>query len=253
MEEQLNKLVSDCTAQISSAANRKELSDIKVRVLGKSGELTALLRNLKDLPSEERPEAGKHMNIARAALEEKFAEKFASLREEEVAARLASEKIDITIDKPKRDIGCLHPLSSVRNRIIDFFVSLGFIVTDSPEIETDYYNFEALNPPADRQEYYDVRPQRHTRYVCSILFRRTVQNAFPPVVLSVYRAQRRSRRDLQSLPRQRLSRMQGHGMDRDTRSGNGKPQCPFGLRNRSRRIYGFCLRHGTRPHNQHNS
>ena len=186
MEEQLNKLVSDCTAQISSAANRKELSDIKVRVLGKSGELTALLRNLKDLPSEERPEAGKHMNIARAALEEKFAEKFASLREEEVAARLASEKIDITIDKPKRDIGCLHPLSSVRNRIIDFFVSLGFIVTDSPEIETDYYNFEALNTPAD----HPARDVQDTFYITDhILLRsqtstgqiRTMEKIKPPI------------------------------------------------------------------------
>ena len=106
MEEQLNKLVSDCTAQIASAANLKELGDIKVRVLGKSGELTALLRNLKDLPSEQRPEAGKHMNIARAALEEKFAEKFAALREEEVALHLKKSILLLT-NRSATSVACI--------------------------------------------------------------------------------------------------------------------------------------------------
>ena len=197
MEEQLNKLVFDCMARISAATSRKELTDIKVSVLGKSGELTAILRNLKDLPSEERPEAGKYMNIARSRLEEAFAERFAKLREEEIAAKLESEKIDITLDKPGRAVGCLHPLSSVRNRIVDFFVSLGFIVTDSPEIETDYYNFEALNTPAD----HPARDVQDTFYITDhILLRsqtstgqiRTMERIKPPIKMispgRVYRA-----------------------------------------------------------------
>ena len=186
MEEQLKKLVADCTARINSATDKKELTDIKINVLGKNGELTALLRNLKDLPAEQRPEAGKHMNIARAELEKAFAEKFAALREEEVAAKLKAEKIDITIDKPCHDVGCLHPLSTVRNRIVDFFVSLGFMVTDSPEIETDYYNFEALNTPAD----HPARDVQDTFYITDhILLRsqtstgqiRTMEKIKPPI------------------------------------------------------------------------
>lgn len=186
MEEQINKIVALCSEQIDAAVSQSELNDIKVKFLGKSGELTALLRNMKDIPAQERPTVGKLVNKAREELETAFSEKFAFLRAQEIANKLASEKIDITIDKPARDIGCLHPLSQVKNKIIDFFVSLGFIVTDSPEIETDYYNFEALNTPAD----HPARDVQDTFYITDkILLRsqtstgqiRTMEKIKPPI------------------------------------------------------------------------
>ncbi len=197
MKQQIEKLTASCIRQIKAASTRKVLTDIKVGVLGKSGELTALLRNLKDLPCEQRPEAGKLVNEAREKLEAAFAEKFEVLHKEEVAAKLASERIDITIDRPYHDVGCLHPLNKVKNEIVDFFVSLGFIVTDSPEIETDYYNFEALNTPAD----HPARDVQDTFYINDhILLRsqtstgqiRTMEKVKPPIKMispgRVYRA-----------------------------------------------------------------
>lgn len=197
MKQQIEKLTASCLEQIKTAASRKELTDIKIGVLGKSGELTAILRNLKDLPAEQRPEAGKLVNEARERLESALSAKFEQLHDEEVAAKLASEKIDITIDKPHHDVGCLHPLNIVRNEIVDFFVTLGFIVTDSPEIETDYYNFEALNTPAD----HPARDVQDTFYINDhILLRsqtstgqiRTMEKFKPPIKMispgRVYRA-----------------------------------------------------------------
>jgi len=186
MKEQLEKLVSDSLSQIGAAESVKALNETKVKILGKSGELTALLRNLKDLPDEQRPAVGKAVNEVRAKLESEFSKKFDDLHRAEVESKLSAEKIDITIDKYVHDVGCLHPLTCVRDKITDFFVSLGFIVTDSPEIETDYYNFEALNTPAD----HPARDVQDTFYITDrILLRsqtstgqiRTMEKIKPPI------------------------------------------------------------------------
>lgn len=186
MEEAIKTLTQSCLEQIENAQCQKVLNEVKVKVLGKNGELTALLRNLKDLPADQRPLAGKWVNEARELLESKFDEKFSALYREETAKKLSGEKIDITIDKSCRDVGCLHPLNQVKNKIIDFFLSLGFIVTQSPEIETDYYNFEALNTPYD----HPARDMQDTFYITDhILLRsqtstgqiRTMEKVKPPI------------------------------------------------------------------------
>ncbi len=148
MEEKIRQLTERVESSVLSCADMRTLNDLKVGVLGKSGELTAILRNIKDLPPEQKPAAGKIVNEARVKLEKIFAERGKALEEKELNEKLASEKIDITIDKNVLK-GGLHPLNIVRNKIVDFFVSLGFIVADSPEIEKNYYNFEALNIPED--------------------------------------------------------------------------------------------------------
>ena len=137
MEESVKKLTAETEAKI------------RVRVLGKNGELTALLKSMKDLPPEKRPEAGKIVNAAREKLEQAIAARQAELERLELAKRLREEKIDISIDIRPPASGGLHPLTIMRSRITEFFSSLGFVIADSPEIETDYYNFEALNIPAD--------------------------------------------------------------------------------------------------------
>ena len=148
MENEIKQLTQRVEKSVSECKDVRALNDLKVAVLGKNGELTALLRNIKDLPPDQKPMAGKIVNEARVKLESIFADCGKALEEKELNARLISEKIDITIDKNVQ-IGGLHPLNIVRNKIVDFFVSLGFIVADSPEIELNYYNFEALNIPED--------------------------------------------------------------------------------------------------------
>lgn len=186
MEEKIKVIRADCLAAIASAFNKKELADVKVKFLGKSGLLTEILRNLKDLPSDVRPLAGKYVNDARVILEKAFDERYRVLDEEEINKKLQSERIDITIDKELRTVGSLHPLNAVRRRIENFFIAMGFMVADSPEIETDYYNFEALNIPSDHpsramQDSFYITPEILLRTQTSAGQIRTMEKVKPPI------------------------------------------------------------------------
>lgn len=186
MVEQLKKLVEESKSKIDACEKTQQLLDVKVGVLGKSGELTMLLRNVKDLPVEQRPQAGKIVNEARTELEAIFENTIKKLQAKELLEKLQTEKIDISINKNIKTAGNLHPQTIVRNRIIDFFRSLGFMVADSPEIETDYYNFQALNIPAD----HPAREMQDTFFITDkILLRsqtsggqiRTMEKVSPPL------------------------------------------------------------------------
>lgn len=146
MEEQIKKLTDDCSAEIFKAESSSDLYSVKVKYLGKSGLISDIMKGMRNLTPEQRPIMGKVVNEARALLENLFEKKGNELREKELAEKLSAEKIDISIDK-NRKVGKLHPLNAVRKRLVDFFVSMGFDVMDGPEVETDYYNFEALNVP----------------------------------------------------------------------------------------------------------
>ncbi|MDR2202348.1 MAG: phenylalanine--tRNA ligase subunit alpha [Clostridiales bacterium] len=148
MQEKIRTLTDGCKKLIGGCETARALGELRARILGKNGELTALLKGLKDMPDDERPTAGKIVNEAREALEREFAAAAAALESAELKAKLDAEKIDITIDSGG-GVGSLHPLTLMRRRICDFFTAQGFTVCESPEIETDYYNFEALNVPAD--------------------------------------------------------------------------------------------------------
>lgn len=173
MEEKLKEIVERTFCKLESVIDNKELAALKVEILGKNGELTGILRNLKDLPADKRPMAGKLVNDARTRLEEAFDKKFKKLYEEELSKKLDEEKIDITIEGKDRKKGGLHPLTIVKNSVIDFFSSLGFMVVDSPEIETDYYNFKALNTP----DNHPARDMQDTFYITSNILLRTQTSA----------------------------------------------------------------------------
>lgn len=187
MESKLNLLVEQTVAKIYAVKTQKELSDVKVAVLGKNGELTSIMRNLKDIPQSERPIVGKLVNEARVKIEAVIDVKSKQLFEKELKAKLDAEKIDITINKPSRPVGSIHPLNQVRRKVVDFFTNMGFIVADSPEIETDYYNFEALNIPKD----HPAREMQDTFYIIpeTIVLRtqtsagqiRTMEKCKPPI------------------------------------------------------------------------
>ncbi len=172
MEQKISKLKNEVKAKIASISSAKELTDLKVEVLGKNGELTLILRGLKDLSESERPIVGKIVNEARVELEALFNEKFSALERKELDEKLLKEKVDITVDK-NYTLGKVHPLNAIKRKVIDFFVSMGFIVTDSPEIETQYYNFDMLNIPAD----HPAREMQDTFFITDDILLRTQTSA----------------------------------------------------------------------------
>ncbi len=186
MKEQLEALRQRALEELDALSSQKELEEFRIRLLGKKGELTGLLRGMGSLPAEERPVVGQMVNELRQLLEEKLSAKESALAEEAKAARLAEETIDVTLPGEQRTVGGLHPLNAVLEDLIDIFRSMGFDVVDGPEVETDYYNFEALNVPAD----HPARDMQDTFYLSdNLLLRtqtsaaqiRTMENRQPPI------------------------------------------------------------------------
>jgi phenylalanyl-tRNA synthetase alpha chain len=148
-EEKLKKLEREAFQSLEEVKDIGALEELRVKFLGRKGRLTLLLRSLKDIPIEERPRLGDLSNRIKTLLEEEIERKRLRLKEEEKARALWKERIDVTL--PGRPIlrGKLHVLTQVMEEIIDIFVSMGFQVYEGPEVELDYYNFEALNIPPD--------------------------------------------------------------------------------------------------------
>ena len=146
--ENLDSLVTQAQTAIGSAKDAKALDDVRVRVLGKKGEITQLLKGLGALSPQERPAAGAKINVAKQALQGSINEREAALSSAALDARLASESIDVTLPGRSEFIGNLHPVTRTMERIEDFFAHIGYDVKEGPEIEDDYHNFEALNIPA---------------------------------------------------------------------------------------------------------
>ena len=164
---QLKQEAEDCIKNKAKTLN--ELSVIRIKYLGKKGELTLILRGMGSLSAEERPKVGKIVNEARAEIENLLAEKTKSLKASELASKLASEKIDVTLPGRQHMAGHLHPLTLTLNRIKDIFLAMGFSVEEGPEIERDYYNFEALNLPKD----HPARDMQDSFYITEEILMRT--------------------------------------------------------------------------------
>lgn len=146
--ENLASLVEQAQAAIAEASDAQALDQIRVQYLGKKGEVTQLLKGLGKLSPEERPVAGDKINKAKDALLQELNARRAALEEAQLQAKLAAEKIDVTLPGRGQTVGGLHPVTKTIQRIEDFFASIGFSVAEGPEIEDDYHNFEALNIPA---------------------------------------------------------------------------------------------------------
>ena len=149
MKSELSKLEKSATQALQSAGDLEELNKIKVAYLGKQGSVTSLLKSVGKLPKEERPNAGKEVNVLRGKLEALFQEHASKMEELELEKQLENEIIDTSLPGKAQKLGQIHPLSLVEQKIINIFQSLGFSVAEGPEIEDDYYNFEALNFPKD--------------------------------------------------------------------------------------------------------
>ncbi|MFC0268462.1 phenylalanine--tRNA ligase subunit alpha [Kushneria aurantia] len=146
--EHLSSLVATASDAIEAAEDIRTLEEIRVRYLGKKGEVTALLKGLGKLPAQERPAAGEHINHARRQLEEKLETRRQLLEQAALAEKLAAERVDVTLPGRREESGGLHPITSTLRRIEQCFGAIGYDIVDGPEIEDDYHNFEALNIPA---------------------------------------------------------------------------------------------------------
>ena len=147
MEEQIKEIEQKSIKEIGVAKNLKELNDLRVKYLGKKGELTTILRGMGELTPEERPKIGSLVNLVKANLEKIIQEREAKYQEEELNKKLKEETIDITLPSTKIKRGSKHPISRVIEEIEDLFVSMGYDVEVGPELETDEFCFERLNLP----------------------------------------------------------------------------------------------------------
>jgi phenylalanyl-tRNA synthetase alpha chain len=181
----LNELVSQAEAAVAAATEVKTLDDVRVSYLGKKGELTALLKGLGKLSAEERPAAGAKINEAKQAVQAAIEAKKSELEQGDINAKLASETLDVTLPGRDVDVGGLHPVTMVMQRIENFFRGVGYEVVEGPEIEDDYHNFEALNIP----QHHPARAMHDTFYFNpNMLLRthtspvqvRTMENRKPP-------------------------------------------------------------------------
>jgi phenylalanyl-tRNA synthetase alpha chain len=147
--QDLQALLAGARAAIAGAATIEELEQIRVRLLGKKGEITALLKTLGSMDPEARRAAGAKINEAKDAVSNALDERRSALEAQNLAAQLASDSVDVTLPGRGQSMGGLHPVTRVRRRIEQLFRNAGFTVADGPEIEDDWHNFEALNIPAD--------------------------------------------------------------------------------------------------------
>ncbi|MFE4108037.1 phenylalanine--tRNA ligase subunit alpha [Almyronema epifaneia] len=157
LETQLQSLEQSAQAAIAEAATLDELEQLRVGYLGKKGQLSKVLGGMGRLPAAERPHIGALANTTKTALQTALEEKKATLQTAAIAAQLADEALDVTMPGVFVSQGRIHPINSIIDQIVDIFVGLGYTVAQGPEVETDYYNFEALNflpdhPARDMQD-----------------------------------------------------------------------------------------------------
>lgn len=169
MRDKLQEITKKAMEQIEAAQEMTALNDVRVAILGKKGELTAVLKSMKDVKPEDRPMVGQLVNEARKAIEEKLNEAKTKLEETEMEMRLKSEEIDVTLPAKKAKIGHSHPNVSVLEEVENIFIGMGYEVVEGPEVEYDYYNFEALNIP----ENHPAKDEQDTFYINKNILLRT--------------------------------------------------------------------------------
>ena len=160
LDSLVNPIVTSALSAVDETNNIADLEDIRVRFLGKKGEMTALLKGLGKLLPEERPKAGAQINVAKQQVQEAINKRRAAIEQQALEARLATETIDVTLSGRGQDLGTVHPVTRTMERVSDYFGRIGFTVEQGPEIEDDYHNFEALNIP----DHHPARAMHDTFY-----------------------------------------------------------------------------------------
>ena len=197
MKEKLKELQELALKKIEDAKSSNDLEEIRVKFLGKKGELTTILRGMGKVSPEERPIVGKLVNEAKATIEAKLEEIITSIKEKEKANKLANETIDISLPGKKKVIGKRHPLDLTLQKMEEIFISMGFTIEEGPEVELDHYNFEALNipknhPARSEQDTFYINDNIVLRTQTSPIQIRTMEKQNPPIKMispgKVYRS-----------------------------------------------------------------
>lgn len=149
IETELQTLQQEAKAAIAQTTSLDSLEQLRVNYLGKKGKLSLILRGMGQLSAEDRPRIGSSANEVKEALQTQLDQQYQVLQTAQIQAKLASETLDVTLPGVSRPLGRLHPLNSTVDKMLDIFVGLGYTIATGPQVETDYYNFEALNIPAD--------------------------------------------------------------------------------------------------------
>ncbi|HWJ77825.1 MAG TPA: phenylalanine--tRNA ligase subunit alpha [Niallia sp.] len=185
MEEKLKELQAEALKSIEKSENMKELNDIRVAYLGKKGPITEVLKGMGKLSAEERPKMGALVNVIRDEITSHIEKKQKQLEEALVQEKIASETIDVTL--PGRPVvsGNHHPLTRVVEEIEDLFIGMGYTVEEGPEVENDYYNFEALNLPKD----HPARDMQDSFYITEELLLRTQTSPMQARTLEKHKGQ----------------------------------------------------------------
>ena len=197
MQNKIKEIEEQIALAVKEVKSSRNLQEIKMRFLGKTGVISSLMKNLRDVAPEERPSVGKLLNALRQWSEEKFDAIEERLKDAELKKKIAEEKIDVTMPGKVRENGSYHPNTLIRNELVSVFAGMGFEIFEGPEIENDYYNFTALNTPAD----HPARDMQDTFYISDKFLLRTqtsagqirvMENKKPPIkILSpgkVYRS-----------------------------------------------------------------
>ena len=184
MKEKLLEIKAEALNQISD--ENADLEQIRIKYLGKKGELTAVLRGMGALTAEERPVVGQIANEVRACIEDALTKKSAELKEKELEDKLRREKIDVTMPATEVPMGHIHPLTRVQRELEDIFIGMGFSIVEGPEVEYDYYNFQALNippnhPARDTQDTFYITDNILLRSQTSPVQVRAMEKIKPPI------------------------------------------------------------------------
>ena len=186
MEQQLEEIKKSALDVIENLKDMQQVENARIKYLGKKGELTAILKQMGKLSAEERPVIGQLANEIRAELDKKITDKTKELKEAALNEKLKNEAIDVTMPGESVELGHIHPLTAVLNELKDIFIGMGFNIAEGPEVEKDYYNFEALNIPKD----HPARDTQDTFYIDENIVLRTqtspvqirvMENTEPPI------------------------------------------------------------------------
>ena len=186
MKQALEKIELMAKAELEKITDAGELEQLRIKFLGKKGEIPAIMKQMAALTAEERPVIGQLANRVRNSIESAISEKAAAIKEEASALKLQEERLDVTLPGKAPQLGRLHPMDTVMHEIEDIFIGMGFDIAEGPEVEYDYYNFEALNLPPD----HPARDTQDTFYITDKILLRTqtssvqihvMENNKPPI------------------------------------------------------------------------
>lgn len=186
MKQALEAIRESAKRELAEAKGQQMLENLRVKYLGKKGELTSILKQMGKLSAEERPVIGQVANEVRAFIEQDLEKRASELKAEEIKRKLERETLDVTLPGKRHELGAKHPLTIVLDELKEIFIGMGFDIVEGPEVETDYYNFEALNipknhPARDTQDTFYINENILLRTQTSPVQVRTMEKQKPPI------------------------------------------------------------------------